>query len=168
MKVKFETVVRSNMKYILPEEVVEAFECGIIPNSKIDFVKNIVDNAEIVKPVTFDEWKGVFSISIKRGLTTPQENIESVQKHESVIARNAQTEINDKISALMSFYGDKVVLLSSHDIINKLNEVLEYGYVHNISNIELHKKLSFLNDDGQLSQNNINLYESDEPQKQRQ
>ena len=168
MQTKFDTIVRANLKFISPEEVVESFECGFIPDTKIDFVKDIVDNAEIVKPITFDEWKGSFNISTKRGFNSSlEQNSDSNNHHESVLMKNAETEINDKMSALLSFYGDRIILLSSHDIINKLNEVLNLSYVHNISNVEIRKKLSLLNDDGQISDKCINLYESEEaPQKQ--
>ena len=154
MITKFDKTITSNVKYISPEEVIDSFEVGLIPAEKTDFVKNIAENAETVYPVVYNEFKGSFEITTKSGFGRVGDN----KRNDAVVARNAETEIADKISALMSFYGDKIKVLSIHEIVALLNKVLNLSSVNSLSDVEISKKLGVLDSERQISpSNNITL-----------
>jgi len=147
MNNKFDINVIANLKYMSPEEVVDAYEEGLIPASSIDLVKTIVENAETARPVTFNTWSGKIHI-VKLG-------------ESEVLARNAQTELSDKMTALLSFYGDKISLISNYEIETMLNKALNNSHVLNIEQVESHKKFGKLNEDGTISTKTFNFGEEE-------
>ncbi len=151
MKININVI--ANLRYMLPEEVVDAFEAGLLPSSSIDMVKEIVENAETAKPVTFNNWSGVAKIA-KLG-------------ESEVLARNAQTELVDKMTALLSFYGDKINLVGNYEITTMLNKVLNNSHVLDIEQVESHKKFGMLGDNGEISQKTYTFGEEEHYAKQK-
>jgi len=130
--------VNSNFKYLLPEEVVDLYEAGEIDAQHTDFVKGIVENSETARPVVYDNFKGTF-IAYAKGQETPQ-------------ARNNITvELNDKISALMQFYGDKFKDLPNYLVLKMLLDVVTKCETLRLTDMQTTKILSELGSDGQIS-----------------
>ena len=137
--------VNGNMKYILPEEIVDLYEAGMISqvSNEKEFIERILQNAETVYPVSFNTLEGVFGISF------------DFQKNAS--KRNAETELSDKVGAILQLFGDKINTISNYEIMRLLNSALTQSSVLSLSKIETNKLIGILNEDGQLSTETIKL-----------
>ena len=143
--VKIDTI--KNIHYMLPEEVVDLYEAGHISQKYNDFVANIVNNAETIKPVEFDSFRGSFDLYVS-DIKQPFQNI--------------KTELADKISAIMSLYGTKLFELSNSKLRQILNDVLTLSQVESVYDTSISHNLGILNEDGVVSQNSITLASQNE------